>query len=61
MTDDPPGESYWKIANGIRMTGMPAFDKSMNTTQMWQISLLIANADKLPDSVKSGLKASRIP
>jgi thiosulfate dehydrogenase len=61
VTDDPPGESYWKIANGIRMTGMPAFDKSMDTTQMWQVSLLIANADKLPDSVKSGLKASRIP
>ena len=25
VTDDPPGETYWKVANGIRLTGMPAF------------------------------------
>ena len=23
VTDDPPGETYWKVAGGIRMTGMP--------------------------------------
>src|SRR5262245_20680272 len=26
-TKDPEGELYWKITNGIRMTGMPAFEK----------------------------------
>ena len=52
VTDDPPGETYWKVANGIRMTGMPAFSQSLSTTRMWQVSLLLANADKLPDSVK---------
>jgi len=51
VTDDEPGETYWKVANGIRMTGMPAFDKHLSTTQMWQVSLLLANADKLPPSV----------
>jgi hypothetical protein len=51
VTDDPPGESYWKVANGIRMTGMPAFHDSLSTTQMWQVSLLLANADKLPPDV----------
>ena len=51
VTDDSPGETYWKIANGIRLTGMPGFDKSLSTTQMWQISVLLANADKLPASV----------
>jgi mono/diheme cytochrome c family protein len=50
VTDDSPNESYWKIAHGIRLTGMPAFDKSLSETQMWQIALLIANADKLPAS-----------
>jgi thiosulfate dehydrogenase len=53
VTDDEPGESYWKIANGIRLTGMPGFAKSLNETQMWQIALLVANADKLPPSAKS--------
>ena len=23
VSDDPPGETYWKVANGIRLTGMP--------------------------------------
>lgn len=51
VTDDEPGETYWKVANGIRLTGMPAFDKSLSTTEMWQVSLLLADADKLPASV----------
>src|SRR5438477_1690593 len=57
VTDDPPGESYWKVAGGIRMTGMPGFEKTLSTTQMWQVSLLLANADKLPASVKNSLAA----
>jgi len=57
VTDDEPGESYWKIFNGIRLTGMPGFSKSLSETQMWQIALLLANADKLPPSVKAALVA----
>jgi len=51
VTDDPAGESYWKVANGIRMTGMPSFHESLSDAQVWQVSLLLANADKLPASV----------
>jgi len=56
VTDDEPGETYWKVANGIRLTGMPAFNKSLTDTQMWQVSLLLANADKLPDSARQALQ-----
>jgi len=52
VTDDEPGETYWKVANGIRLTGMPGFNQQLSTTEMWQVSLLLANADKLSDSVK---------
>jgi len=55
VTDDPAGETYWKVAGGIRMTGMPGFDKTLSTTQMWQVSLLLANADKLPQAAKDVL------
>jgi mono/diheme cytochrome c family protein len=55
VTDDEAGETYWKVENGIRLTGMPGFGKSLSETQMWQVSLLLANADKLPDSVKQSL------
>jgi thiosulfate dehydrogenase len=51
VTDDEPGVSYWKVANGIRLTGMPGFRPRLSETQMWQVSLLVANADKLPKSV----------
>jgi mono/diheme cytochrome c family protein len=46
VTDDPPGETYWKVANGIRLTGMPSFKSVLSDTQMWQVSILLANADK---------------
>src|SRR6201987_6079547 len=55
VTDDPAGETYWKVSSGIRMTGMPGFGKALSSTQMWQVSLLCANADKLPATVKQSL------
>jgi len=55
VTDDEPGETYWKVANGIRLTGMPGYSQSLSETQMWQVSLLLANADKLPDSARQAL------
>lgn len=60
VTDDPPGETYWKVANGIRLTGMPAFDKHLSTTQMWQVSLMLAT-EKLPASVTAILNAPPQP
>ena len=52
VTDDPPGETYWKVTNGIRLTGMPAFNQSLSDTQIWQVTLLLANADKIGNDVK---------
>lgn len=56
VTDDPPGESYWKVANGIRLTGMPAYTGSLSQTEMWQVSLMLADADKLPEDVRNSLQ-----
>ena len=61
VTDDELGESYWKIFNGFRLTGMPGFSKTLNETQMWQLALLVANADKLPASAKAALAAPAAP
>ena len=55
VTDDPPGETYWKVSNGIRLTGMPSFKGHLTDTQIWQVSLLVANADKISDAVKQAL------
>lgn len=57
VSDDPPGETYWKVANGIRLTGMPEFRHQLSDTEMWEVSLLLANADKpLPPEALSILR-----
>jgi thiosulfate dehydrogenase len=61
VTDDPAGETYWKASGGIRMTGMPGFDQSLSPTQIWQVSLMLANADKMPQSVKDSMTAPPTP
>ena len=55
VTDDEPGETYWKVANGIRLTGMPGFRGSLKDDQLWQVSLLLAKADTLTESVTNAL------
>jgi thiosulfate dehydrogenase len=62
VSDDDAGETYWKVANGIRLTGMPAYSHVLSTTQMWQVSLLLKNADQdLPDPVRKILSAPVAP
>lgn len=58
VSDDEPGVTYWKVANGIRLTGMPAYDHVLSDTEIWQVSLLLKNADQpLPEPVMSTLTA----
>ena len=52
VTDDPAGETYWKATNGIRLSGMPGYRGSFSEEQLWQVSQFLANADKLPQSVR---------
>jgi mono/diheme cytochrome c family protein len=55
VTDDPAGETYWKVSNGIRLTGMPAYGGSLSDRDIWNISELLAHADKLPPAVTTEL------
>jgi thiosulfate dehydrogenase len=61
VTDDPAWETYWKANNGIRLTGMPAFKGTLNDTQIWQVSVLLANADKISPAVKAALASTSLP
>ncbi len=62
VSDDPPGETYWKVANGIRLTGMPAYKELLTETEMWQVSVLLANADKpLPPAAVAVLNGETSP
>src|SRR5436305_2514337 len=55
VTDDPVWQTHWLAENGIRLTGMPGFKGRLNDTQLWQVSQLLATADKIPTSVKVAL------
>jgi mono/diheme cytochrome c family protein len=62
VSDDPPGETYWKVANGIRLTGMPSYAGQLSEAEMWNVSLLLANADKpLPPPVVEILRGETPP
>ncbi len=57
VSNDLPGATYWKVANGIRLTGMPGFRTQLNDTEIWQVSLLLSNANKpLPPEAISILR-----
>lgn len=56
VTDDPVGVTYWKVKNGIRMTGMPGFGEMLSDNEIWQLSELLKNADKLPPSLAAVLQ-----
>jgi len=55
VSDDPASESYWKAANGIRLSGMPAFKSKLTDTQVWQVSQLVAHSNEISESVKKVL------
>lgn len=59
VSDDPPGETYWLVENGVRLTGMPAYNHVLSETERWQVTLLLASADKLPPAVQQRLSPPR--
>lgn len=56
VSDDPVGITFWKVKNGIRLSGMPSFQAGLSQEQMWQVSLLLKQANQLPAAVVAALK-----
>jgi len=61
VTDDPAWESYWKVENGIRMTGMPGFKGLLDENKIWQVVVLLKNADKITPAVRGELTGAAPP
>lgn len=59
VEDDPDGITYWKVAHGIRFTGMPAFGGSLTDQQMWQLALFLKHMDSLSPKAEAAWKAVR--
>jgi thiosulfate dehydrogenase len=61
VTDDPVGATHWVVEHGIRFSAMPSFHGKLTDTEIWQVSQLLRNADKLPSSVQDALRQEPTP
>ena len=56
--DDPDWHVYFVIRNGIRYTGMPAWDKTLSEPDMWKVTTFLTRMEKLPPAVQDYWKKS---
>ena len=56
VTDDPVGSTHWVVKNGIRFSAMPSFEAKLTDQEIWQVSLFLHSADKLPPTVQEAFR-----
>jgi len=49
---DPEWHIFFVIRNGVRYTGMPAWDKSLSDDDMWKVTAFLSRIEKLPPTVQ---------
>jgi thiosulfate dehydrogenase len=47
------GGDFWRVKNGIRLTGMPSFENVLSDQQMWDVVLMLSQRRNLPPAVSS--------
>jgi len=50
--DDPEWHLYYVIHNGVRNTGMPAWDKTLTEQEMWKVTAFLSHIEKLPPAAQ---------
>ncbi len=61
VEDDPEGVTYWKIAHGIRLTGMPSYASTLTESQIWTVVLFLKHMDSLTPKAERAWKSLRNP
>ncbi len=56
--DDPEWHIFYTIRTGVRYTGMPAWDKTLSSDDIWKITTFLSHMDKLPPAVQEYWKTS---
>lgn len=54
-------KAYWKVKNGVRLTGMPGFKGSLTEEQIREVSDFVSNARNLPPAVLAVLESKSGP
>jgi mono/diheme cytochrome c family protein len=59
---DPPGDPDWHtryvVRNGIRYTGMPAWDRILSDDEVWKVTIFLSHLEKLPPAVQDYWKTA---
>ena len=50
--DDPEWHIFYVIHNGVRYTGMPAWDKALPDADIWKVTAFLSRIEKLPPAVQ---------
>lgn len=54
--DMPEYQNFYIIRHGVRLSGMPAWNKSFSNAQIWQLATFLSHMDKLPADVSDQWK-----
>jgi mono/diheme cytochrome c family protein len=50
---------YWFIDHGVRLTGMPAYNKTLPPDDMWKMAIFVKHMKGLPEKVDSFWKSAK--
>jgi mono/diheme cytochrome c family protein len=53
---DPEWHIFFVVKHGVRLTGMPAWDKVMSDDDMWKITAFVKQINQLPPAVEQQRK-----
>ncbi len=56
MPDMAENENFFIIQHGVRFTGMPAWNQTLNENEIWQVVTFLAHIDKLPPAAEKELQ-----
>ena len=56
--DDEEWHVFYVIRNGVRYTGMPAWDKTLSDPDIWKLTAFLTRVEKLPPTVQDYWKKS---
>lgn len=53
-------ELFWIVSNGIKMTGMPAWNRSLSNGQMWDVVAYLEATNQAPPQMFARWRAQRV-
>ena len=59
--DMPENQNFYIIQHGVRLSGMPAWNRILTDQEIWQLTTFLSHMDKLPPQVATQWKCAATP